>query len=109
MRIESQVTEIKMESHRRRLGEKLRKRREACGFETQGAFAEKLGVDQSRVSNWETGIHLPDRHYRLLIQKYLKVPDEFFGEDAYAAGNVGADSLLAYSPGDRSRRGCRPG
>lgn len=41
------------------IGNRIRKYREACGI-SQVQLAQKLGVSNSRVSNWEQGINRPD-------------------------------------------------
>ena len=41
------------------IGKRIRKYREARGF-SQIQLAEKLGISNSRVSNWEQGINRPD-------------------------------------------------
>lgn len=49
-----QVIKLKYE-----IGERILKYREACGM-NQMQLAEKLGINNSRVSNWEQGINRPD-------------------------------------------------
>lgn len=41
------------------IGKRIRKYREACGI-SQKQLAEKLGISNNRVSNWEQGINRPD-------------------------------------------------
>ncbi len=41
------------------IGGRIRKYREACGI-SQVQLAEKLGISNNRVSNWEHGINRPD-------------------------------------------------
>ena len=41
------------------IGARIRKYREACGI-SQKQLAEKLGISNNRVSNWEQGINRPD-------------------------------------------------
>lgn len=41
------------------IGNRIRKYREDRGL-TQKQFADKIGVSNSRVSNWEQGINRPD-------------------------------------------------
>ena len=41
------------------IGSRIRKYREERGL-SQKQFAEKIGVSNSRVSNWEQGINRPD-------------------------------------------------
>lgn len=49
-----QVIKLKYE-----IGKRIRKYREACGI-SQKQLAEKLGISNNRVSNWEQGINRPD-------------------------------------------------
>lgn len=41
------------------IGKRIRKYREICGI-SQIQLAEKLGISNNRVSNWEQGINRPD-------------------------------------------------
>ena len=41
------------------IGARIRKYREMSGF-SQKELAQKIGVSNSRVSNWEQGINRPD-------------------------------------------------
>ena len=41
------------------IGNRIRKYREECGI-SQVQLAKRLGVSNSRVSNWELGINRPD-------------------------------------------------
>lgn len=44
------------------IGNRIRKYREECKL-SQKDLAQKLGVSNSRVSNWEQGINRPGRGY----------------------------------------------
>ena len=41
------------------IGNRIRKHREECNM-TQKQLAERIGVSNSRVSNWEQGLNRPD-------------------------------------------------
>ena len=59
-------------------GKILRKRREEMGFDTQEAFAKKLGTEQSTVNRWETGRFSPDDQSFREICRILNVESEYF-------------------------------
>ena len=67
--------------------EKLKHLRERAGVK-QGELAEKLGITQSAVSQWESGLCNPDYRYLLKLADYFGVSiDEIFGRDSpQAAG-----------------------
>jgi transcriptional regulator with XRE-family HTH domain len=79
-----------LDNIRRLLGQKIRERREEKGFKTQGDLAAKLGVDQSRISKWETGANLPDDESKQILKTALEVDDAFFdlGPNGQACDNV---------------------
>lgn len=82
-----------MDSFKKRFGQKLRARRIEKGFSSQSDLAEKLEVDQSRVSRWENGREFPDGPYRDKLMKVLKDESLFSLEpDAKPAPTV--SSLL---------------
>lgn len=61
-------------ARQRRIGENIAAAREAAGFDTQGAFAEALGVPQPRVSDWENSRYGSVKLETLLkVAKLLKV------------------------------------
>lgn len=62
-----QVIELKYE-----IGNRIRKFREECGI-SQKQLAEKIGVSNSRVSNWEQGINRPDADILADICRALNV------------------------------------
>ncbi len=49
----------KKEKPQYKIGSRIRKYREAIGL-SQKDLADKLGISNSRVSNWEQGINRPD-------------------------------------------------
>lgn len=54
------------------IGAKIRRYRELRGF-SQKEFAAKIGVSNSRVSNWEQGINRPDADILATICHVLDV------------------------------------
>lgn len=54
------------------IGARIRKYREMSGF-SQKELAQKIGVSNSRVSNWEQGINRPDADILADICKALNV------------------------------------
>ena len=48
-----------MEETKYEIGNRIRKYREECNM-TQKQLAERIGVSNSRVSNWEQGLNRPD-------------------------------------------------
>ncbi|MDE7361106.1 MAG: helix-turn-helix domain-containing protein [Oscillospiraceae bacterium] len=54
------------------IGNRIRKYREECGI-SQVQLAQKLGVSNSRVSNWEQGINRPDADIIAEICRALNV------------------------------------
>ena len=54
------------------IGARIRKYREMRGF-SQKELAQKIGVSNSRVSNWEQGINRPDADILADICKALNV------------------------------------
>lgn len=54
------------------IGARIRKYREICGL-SQKELAQKIGVSNSRVSNWEQGINRPDADILADICKALNV------------------------------------
>ena len=54
------------------IGKRIRKYREACGI-SQIQLAERLGISNSRVSNWEQGINRPDADILAEMCRVLEV------------------------------------
>lgn len=54
------------------IGERIRKYREELGI-SQKELAQRLGVSNSRVSNWEQGINRPDANILADICRALNV------------------------------------
>lgn len=71
---------------KRLIGQKLQRKRKALRM-SQDALAGLLDVDQSRISDWERGIHRPDPVYQKKLTEKLKLEDNFFDElDLPSAG-----------------------
>lgn len=68
-------------------GEKIRNARKALGL-TQRELAERIGVSNTSISNWEKGFSRPDAD---LIQKLCGIlrlqPNDFFGTAEEPAGD----------------------
>ncbi len=54
------------------IGGRIRKYREICGL-SQKELAQRIGVSNSRVSNWEQGVNRPDADILAEICKALQV------------------------------------
>lgn len=68
-----------VESYKKTIGARIRRRRRELGYNSQEAFAKALGLDQPRVNKWETGKNYPDASHRQKIAEKLKVTEsEFF-------------------------------
>lgn len=76
-----QVIKLKYE-----IGERIRKYREACGM-NQMQLAEKLGINNSRVSNWEQGINRPDADILADICRALDFPPVNYWMSIYPQTN----------------------
>lgn len=55
-------------------------RRVEKGFNSQRELAEKMKIDQSRVSLWESGKVMPDVSYQESLIAVLDLPKDFFIE-----------------------------
>lgn len=66
------------------IGPRLKALREALGFESQIAFAKKIGVEKNTYNPWEKGTRPLTFEGALLIRKRFRIPLEylFFGEFA---------------------------
>lgn len=66
-------------------GQRLRERREELGL-SQAALAERLGVRQSAVGNYENGISSPKEEILLRMFDCLGVEPNFLYQDSFRAG-----------------------
>jgi len=68
-------------------GEKIRNARKSLGL-TQRQLADKIGVSNTSISNWEKGLSRPDAD---LIQKLCQIlclqPNDFYGTNDAPAEN----------------------
>lgn len=69
-----------MENAKRRLGQKIRARRIELGIKTQAKLETLLGIDRSRISDWETGMLSPGPILAEKLKAVLHVDDSFFEE-----------------------------
>ena len=68
-------------------GEKIRRARKAAGL-TQRSLAEKLGVANTSVSNWEKDLSRPDPDTLQTLCQILAVePNYFYGTENAPAGS----------------------
>jgi transcriptional regulator with XRE-family HTH domain len=85
-----------LDNYRKLVGQKIRQRRKELGFKTQADLADKIGVDSSRVSRWETGDDFPT-DYRAELLTHLKVSEEYlFGEKPAAPPPPDSNSIFEY-------------
>ena len=76
-------------------GEKIRSARKAAGL-TQRQLAEKIGVSNTSISNWEKGLSRPDAD---MIQKLCDVlclqPNYFYGTDENSGSPAAGRSTVS--------------
>lgn len=66
-------------------GQRLRERREELGL-SQAALAERLGVRQSAIGNYETGVSFPREEILLRLFDCLEVDPNYLYQDSFRAG-----------------------
>jgi transcriptional regulator with XRE-family HTH domain len=59
-----------LDNYKKLIGKKIQARRVQLGIGSQEALGALVGVDQSYVSRWERGLHLPEGRHR---EKLLEV------------------------------------
>lgn len=59
----------------------------------QQIMAEDLGVAQSTLSCWESGIRVPDLNMIIKIAKYLNIYDDFISKDLTIGNDSPADDF----------------
>lgn len=76
-----------MNPYKKLVGERIRRRREELGFESQGRLADILhqlgakAVDQSRISRWESGASLPSEKFEPFLLAALRMTrDQLFSQ-----------------------------
>lgn len=68
-----------MKSLRKRVGERIRKRRRQMGFESQKSLADALDIEQSTVARWESGKSTPIDDNLERLTSLLKIePEQLF-------------------------------
>lgn len=77
-----------MENFKKAVGKKIKERREFMGYPTQEKLAsafldkEKIKVDRSRISRWETGENFPDPEYREALFRLLDTDESLLDIDS---------------------------
>ena len=66
------------------IGDRIRQARKAAGL-NQSALAERVGVTQPAVANWESGVHDPRRVVLAKLADALDTPVEWLAEGARSA------------------------
>jgi transcriptional regulator with XRE-family HTH domain len=73
-------------------------------------LAIELGVDQSRISKWETGSSVPKGQNREALKRTLRLPRDFFDmpEESRTSGSAGAERSAAKEIAEEVRRALAP-
>lgn len=77
------------------IGERIRQARKRAGL-NQAALAERLGVSQPAVANWESGVHDPRRLVLAKLADALGTPLEWLAEGARSAEERDKHPAAAY-------------
>lgn len=77
------------------IGERIRLARKGAGL-NQAALAERVGVSQPAVANWESGVHDPRRLMLAKIAEALGAPMEWLAEGARSAHERDKHPAAAY-------------
>jgi len=77
------------------IGERIRQARKAGGL-NQSDLAERVGVTQPAVANWESGVHDPRRLMLAKLAEALSVPMEWLAEGARSATERDKHAAAAY-------------
>ncbi|MEM9168226.1 MAG: helix-turn-helix transcriptional regulator [Pseudomonadota bacterium] len=77
------------------IGDRIRAARKAAGL-NQSALAERLGVTQPAVANWESGVHDPRRIMLAKLSDALSVSLDWLAGGARSAVEADAHPAAAY-------------
>lgn len=77
------------------IGERIRLARKSAGL-NQAALAERVGVSQPAVANWESGVHDPRRLMLAKLAEALAVPMEWLAKGARSAAETDKHPAAAY-------------
>lgn len=83
------------------IGERIRQARKRAGL-NQSELAERLGVTQPAVANWESGVHDPRRVVLARLADALSTPLDWLADGARSPGERDKHAAAAYL-----RRGLR--
>lgn len=76
-----------------RIGERVKKAREASGFSSQESLAESIGVSRQAISAIESGQAIPASDTLFLIAQETQHPMEFFFSPHPVRRRTGTESL----------------
>ncbi|MEL6378671.1 MAG: helix-turn-helix domain-containing protein [Pseudomonadota bacterium] len=77
------------------IGDRIKHARKSAAF-SQSDLAERVGVSQPTVANWESGIHDPRRLMLAKLSETLKVPLTWLSEGARSATEADTHAAAAY-------------
>jgi transcriptional regulator with XRE-family HTH domain len=77
------------------IGERIRAARKAAGL-NQAALAERVGVSQPAVANWESGVHDPRRLMLAKLAEALETPLDWLAEGARSLAERDKSAAAAY-------------
>lgn len=77
------------------IGDRIRQARKAAGL-NQAALAERVGVTQPAVANWESGVHDPRRVVLVKLADALATPVEWLAEGARSTVERDKGAAAAY-------------
>lgn len=77
------------------IGERIRQARKVAGL-NQAALAERVGVSQPAVANWESGVHDPRRLMLAKLAEALSTPLEWLAEGARSSAERDKGAAAAY-------------
>lgn len=69
-----------MKTFKELIGQRIQEYRIRAGYQSQQALADAIGIDRSRVSEWERGVHEPKGELRArLLERLRATENEIFG------------------------------